>query len=174
MGISASKRVKNSLSNSPQFDSASDSAFSHCLSLTQHAFPGVFPYQLAAASEHLHHTLTTDRSHPLVIKWVPSAPTRSQVDSALRAVTRSSNDDVSAAGEELILGPAQFKAWAVELFAEAIVSNAGKAVLCRVPIGVAGIAGIGVVSRAGKGLVGTAIGVYSLGVATAIYLSLSG
>lgn len=173
MGISASKRVKSSLSNSPQFDSASDSAFSHCLSLTQHAFPGVFPYQLATASDHLHHTLSAVQPHPLILKWVPSPPTRSEVDSALRVVTRSSNDDASA-GEELTLGPAQFKAWAVELFAEAIVSNAGKAVLCRVPIGVAGIAGIGVVARAGKDLVGTAIGVYSVGVATAIYLSLCG
>lgn len=171
ISLSASKRVKSSLSNSPLFDSACDSTYSHCLSLTQHAFPGVFPYQLSTAADHLHRTLSVVQPHPLILKWVPAPPSRSQVDSALRVVTLQPNDD--SAGHEL-LGPAQFKAWAVELFGEVIVFNAGKAVLCRVPIGVAGIAGIGVVARARKDLVGTVIGVYSLGVATAVYLSLSG
>ncbi|KAL5574688.1 hypothetical protein UlMin_016387 [Ulmus minor] len=166
MGLSVSKRVKQSLSNSPEFDSACDSTFSHCLSLTQHAFPGVFPYQLSTASDHLYGNLSTGHPHPLVTKWVSSPPTRSQVDSALRVVTRDDEDPT--------LGPTQFKKWAVELFADAIVSNAGKAVLCRVPVGIAGIAGIGVATRSGKDLVGTAIGVYALGVASAIYLSLSG
>lgn len=174
MGLSASKRVKNSLSNSTEFDSACDSTFSHCLSLTQHAFHGVFPYQLNSASDHLYRTLTTesDRPHPLILKWVSSPPTRSQVDSAFRVVTRRTNK--SSGSDDQTLGPAQFKEWAVDLFTDAIVSSAGKALLCRVPIGVAGIAGVGVVTRSGKDLVGTAIGVYALGVATAIYLGLSG
>lgn len=60
------------------------------------------------------------------------------------------------------------------LYASAVVGNAGKALLGRVPIGVAGIAGIGAVTGSRKDLVGAAIGVYALGVATSIYLSLSG
>lgn len=170
MGISGSKRVRASLSSSPEFDSACDSAYSHCLSLTQHSFPGVFPYQLTAASDHLHLTLSTLRPHPLVLKWLPSPPTRAQVDAALRAVThrQPTSDDPS------LLGPAQFSEWAVELFSVAVVSNARKAVLCRVPIGIAGIAGIGAMTRSGKDLVGAAIGVYALGVATSVYLGLSG
>lgn len=62
----------------------------------------------------------------------------------------------------------------MELFAGAVVENAGKAVMFRVPIGIAGIAGIGAATRSGKDLVGAVIGVYSLGVATSIFLSLSG
>lgn len=73
-----------------------------------------------------------------------------------------------------VIGPARFKKWAVVLYAEAVVGNAGKALLSRVPIGVAGIAGIGAMTRSGKSLVGAAIGVYAVGVATSIYLSLSG
>ncbi|KAF8014095.1 hypothetical protein BT93_H0055 [Corymbia citriodora subsp. variegata] len=42
MGISSSKkRVESSLHSSPEFDSACDSAYAHCLSLTQHAFDSV-------------------------------------------------------------------------------------------------------------------------------------
>ncbi|KAG2727688.1 hypothetical protein I3760_01G169700 [Carya illinoinensis] len=174
-GISPSKRVTALLSNSPEFDSACDSGYSHCISLTQHAFPGVFPYQLATASDHLHRTLSTLRPHPLIMKWVPSPPSRAQVDSALRAVTHRwpNREDLTAQHESLI-GPPQFKEWAIELFTDAVVSNAGKAVLCRVPIGIVGIAGIGAVTRSGKDLIGTAIGVYALGIATSVYLSLSG
>ncbi|KAM5579015.1 hypothetical protein ABKV19_009016 [Rosa sericea] len=165
MGASPSKRVKSSFSNSPEFNSACDSAFSHCLSLTEHGFDGVFPFQLATASDHLYHTLQAGpHPHPLVLRWVPSPPTRSQVDSALRAVPRESKTTT--------LGPAHFKEWAVELFAGAVVGNARKALMVRVPIGVAGIAGLGAASRSGKDMVGTAIGVYALGVATAIYLGL--
>ncbi|XP_075662194.1 uncharacterized protein LOC142631767 [Castanea sativa] len=173
MGISASKRVGTSLSNSSEFGSACDSAYTHCLTMTQHAFPGVFPYQLATASDHIHRTLSTLRPHPLIIKWVPSPPTRSQVDSAFRAVTRSSSKAHEHESNDVI-GSTQFKKWAVELFANAVVVNAGKALMCRVPIGIAGIAGIGAVTRSGKDLVGTAIGVYALGVATSVFLSLSG
>ncbi|XP_050384527.1 uncharacterized protein LOC126801111 [Argentina anserina] len=167
MGISPSKRVKSSLSNSPEFDSACNSTFSHCLSLTEHGFDGVFPFQLATASDHLYQTLHDDAApHPLVLKWVSSPPTRSQVDSALRAVTRSDSDS------ETTLRSPQFKQWAVELFAGAVVANARKDLMVRVPIGVAGIAGLGAASRSGKDLVGTAIGVYALGVAAAVYLGL--
>ncbi|GMY32621.1 Transmembrane protein [Fagus crenata] len=178
MGISASKRVSTTFSNSSEFDSACDSSYSHCLSLTQHAFQGVFPYQLATASDHIHRTLSSLRTHSLILKWVPSPPSQGQVDSAFRAVTRrpnpNSNSSSAQENEPVVIGPTQFKEWAVELYANAVVSNAGKALLCRVPIGIAGIAGIGAVTRCGKDLVGTAIGVYALGVATSVFLSLSG
>lgn len=166
MGLSASKRVENSLSKSPEFESACDSAFSYCLSQTQHAFQGVFPYQLHSASDYLHYILSTAQPHPLILKWLPTPPTRSQVDSALRFITRDDVDDT--------LGPLQFKAWAVQLYSDAVVSSAGKALLLRVPIGVAGIAGIGALTRSANHLVGTAIGAYSLGVAVSIFLGLSG
>ncbi|MED6112916.1 hypothetical protein PIB30_066140 [Stylosanthes scabra] len=158
MGLSASKRVKSSLSNSAEFDSACDSTFSHCLDLTQHAFPGVLPYQLNSAAEHLHGQLST---HALIQRWVNAPPDRSQVDSALRLVRSRSS---SKSGDE-ILGPVMFKDWALELYSDAVLSGAGKALLLRVPVGVAGIAGIGAVTHAGGQVVGTAVGAYSLGVA---------
>lgn len=163
MGLSASKRVEKSLTNSSQFDSACDSAFSHCLSLTQHAFEGVFPYQLKSASDQLHTLLSQQQT--LIQKWVPTPPERSQVDSALR-------DTVS--GDRDLLGPVVFKAWALRLYTDAVLSGASKALLLRVPVGVAGIAGIGAVSRAGGQFIGTAIGAYSLGVVVSIFLGLSG
>lgn len=92
-----------------------------------------------------------------------------QVDRALRVVTRS-GDSV----QDQTLGRVEFKAFEVELFADAVVAGAGQALLRRVPIGVAGIAGVGLVTRSGKELVATAIGVYALGVATSVYLGLSG
>lgn len=170
MGISASRnRVKSAVSKSPEFDSACDSAFNHCLSLTQHAFPGVFPYQLPTASDHLHPSLSTV---PLVHRWVPSPPSRSQIDSALRIVLHTRRPLPDDSPQTLDL--AEFKQWAAELYAAAVVENAGKAVLTRVPIGIAGIAGLGIATRSGKELIGSAIGVYALGVATSIYLSMSG
>ncbi|KAF4352530.1 hypothetical protein G4B88_013360 [Cannabis sativa] len=159
MGISPSKRVKTQLSNSPEFNSACDSAYSHCVSLTQQAFPGVFLYQLNTAAEKLHQILTVDQPHQIILKWVSSPPT-------LVSPTRIWGYD------EHTLGPNRFKEWAVELYGSAIVGNANKAVLRRVPIGVAGIVGVGVVTRSGKDLVGTAVGVYALGIATSIYLGL--
>lgn len=175
MGItqSASKRVSTTLIKSSEFNSACDSAYTNCLSLTQQAFPGVLPYQLLTAATELHQTLTSHHPHPLILRWVPSPPTHSQVDSAFRFVTRhqnkSGNDE-----EPLVLRLPQFREWAVVLFADAVVGNAGKAVLKRVPIGALGIVGIGAAARSGKAVVGAAIGVYALGVATSIYLSLSG
>ncbi|GMN36240.1 hypothetical protein TIFTF001_005872 [Ficus carica] len=170
MGLSVSKRVKSSLSNSPEFDSACDSAFSHCLFLTQQAFPGVFPYQLTDASDHLFSTLTAAGDGPRALKWLSSPPTRSQVDSALRVVTRRpENKD-----EAQTLDWAHFREWAVELYSDAVVSNARGAMLRRVPIGAAGIFGIGTATRLGNDLVGAAIGVYALGVSAAVYFSLQG
>ncbi|KAE9588120.1 hypothetical protein Lal_00002762 [Lupinus albus] len=169
MGVSGSKRVEKSLSNSSEFNSACDSVFSHCLSLTQHAFDGVFPYQLKSASDHLHSLLLPRQ--PLIHRWVPTPPDRIHVDSALRVVTRQittvSNDDT-------VIGNTLFKEWAIKLYTDAVLSAASKAVLLSVPVGVAGIAGVGAVSRAGGQFVGTAIGVYSLGVVTSIFLALSG
>lgn len=66
----------------------------------------------------------------------------------------------------------EFKEFAVAAFADAVVSSAGKEVLKRLPLGVAGIAGIGVVVKPGKEVVAAAIGAYALGVVTSIYLSL--
>lgn len=62
----------------------------------------------------------------------------------------------------------------MEVFTDAVVSNAGKEVLKRVPLGVAGIAGVGLIVKPGKEILGAAIGAYALGVATSIYLSLAG
>ncbi|XP_002530305.2 uncharacterized protein LOC8263163 [Ricinus communis] len=173
MGISVSKRVKAGVANSSEFDSACDSAYNQCLSLTQHAFQGVLPYQLPTASSLIHTAITTTaHKNNLILKWVPSPPTRTQIDSALRVVQLSNKKDEHE--QEVILGWPQFKEWAVVLYTEAVVGNAGKAVLTRVPLGAAGIVGIGAVTRSGINLVGPAIGVYALGVATSIYLSLRG
>ncbi|KAJ4824915.1 hypothetical protein Tsubulata_047095, partial [Turnera subulata] len=131
--------------------------YTHCLSLTQHAFPGVLPHQLPTASDHIHATLTVAGKQPLILRWVPSPPARAQIDSAFRVVTahqRPKEKEKDEEEEELVLGPAQFKEWAVVLFAEAAVGNAGKAVLARAPIGAAGIVGVGAVARAGTGSIG--------------------
>ncbi|XP_058102458.1 uncharacterized protein LOC131246389 [Magnolia sinica] len=164
MGLSASKRVSKTLENSPEFNAACDSAYDDCLNLTQHAFPGVKPYQLLPASTRLYIAVST--SVPLISRWAPSPPTQSQVDRALESV----NID---GGETLILTREQFKAFAVELFKDVIVSNARGAVLRRVPVGIVGIAGLGMATRSSRDVVGKAMGVYALGVAAAVYLSLS-
>lgn len=171
MGLSSSKGVSRKLSDSTDFNSACDSVYEECLQLSQHAFPGVRPYQLTSASDRLHRTLSDHQPPlPLIQKWVRSPPSRSQVDKALQAVARrrpTIQDDVET------LGPADFRAFAVQLYTDAVVSSAGKAVLQRVPIGVAGITGIGVATRTGKELVGTAIGVYALSIAASVYFSLA-
>ncbi|CAA7050483.1 unnamed protein product [Microthlaspi erraticum] len=164
MGISGSKRVKTTLSNSREFDSACDSAYEESLSLAQHAFAGVLPYQLLPAATHIHRNLSSLR-FPLVVRWVPSPPSQSQVDSALRVTVKEEEEDV--------LGPEEFKEWAVEVFKETAVGNARKAVASRIPLGIAGIAGIGAVTRSGQNLIGAAIGVYAIGVAASVFLSLS-
>ncbi|GFS31219.1 hypothetical protein Acr_00g0016240 [Actinidia rufa] len=172
MGTSASKRVSRSFTDSNDFNSTCDSVYEECLNLTQHAFPGVRPYQLSSATDRVHHSLST--SHPLIKKWVPTPPTRSQVDTAYRVVLTRRFGHEPDGEEEPCLGKGEFRAFGVEVFAGAVVANAGAAVIRRIPIGVAGIAGVGAVTRAGKDLVGTAIGLYALGVATSIYLSLGG
>ncbi|KDO52432.1 hypothetical protein CISIN_1g047272mg, partial [Citrus sinensis] len=143
---------------------------------------GVLPYQLLTASNHIHHgLLSLPHPPPLVVKWVPHPPSQAQVDSAFKRVSRchsrrSKEEEEEEEKEEKpeVIGSNRFKEWAVVLYASAVVGNAGKALLGRVPIGVAGIAGIGAVTGSRKDLVGAAIGVYALGVATSIYLSLSG
>ncbi|KAG2309575.1 hypothetical protein Bca52824_029323 [Brassica carinata] len=162
MGISGSKRVKTTLSNSPEFHSACDSAYEESLSLAQHAFAGVRPYQLLSAAAHIHRNLS---SFPLIIRWVPSPPSQSRVDSSLRVITSRVTVDV--------LGPEEFKKWAIEVFTGTVVGNARKAIASRIPLGIAGIAGIGAVTRSGQNLIGAAIGVYAVGVATSVFLSLS-
>ncbi|CAN4100660.1 unnamed protein product [Withania somnifera] len=168
MGLSASKRVSNSLQNSSDFNSACDSVYDDCLSLSQHAFPGVKPYQLFSATERLHASLYS--SVPLIKKWVKSPPTRLQVDNALKIVsTRRSFEKES----EIVLGNPEFKEFAVEVFADAVVSGAGKELLKRIPVGVLGIAGVGAVVKPGKELIAAAIGTYALGVATSVYIGLA-
>ncbi|CAM8964535.1 unnamed protein product [Rhodiola kirilowii] len=167
MGISPSKRVSAILSTSPDFNSACHSVFNNCLELTQHAFPGVLPYQLTTASDLLHSALLT---YPLIARWVKSPPSRSQVDFATRvALSRREKEE-----EEVILGLDEFKAFSVNLFAEAVVASARNTMLSRVPIGVGGIVGVGVLAKSRKDLVATAVGVYALGVATSVYLSVCG
>ncbi|CAN1775173.1 hypothetical protein LINPERHAP1_LOCUS13248 [Linum perenne] len=169
MGISPSKQAENNLSSSSAFTSACESAYANCLSLTQDAFQGVLPYQLPTASDEIHSSLTTINKIPLIANWVPTPPTRTQVDSALRVVeARKKNTE-----QMTLLGAEEFKEWALVLFAGAVAEKAGKAVLQRLPIGAVGIIGIGVVARPGKNLVGAAIGVYAIGVVTSVYLSLS-
>ncbi|KAG7574772.1 hypothetical protein ISN44_As09g029280 [Arabidopsis suecica] len=168
MGISGSKRVTTILSNSPEFNSACDSAYEESLSLAQHVFAGVRPYQLVSAAAHIHRNLSS-LGFSLITRWVPSPPSQSQVDSALRVTVSR----VAAAEEEEILGPEEFKEWAVEVFVESIVGNARKTIASRIPLGIVGIAGIGAVTRSGQNLIGAAIGVYAIGVATSVFLSLS-
>ncbi|KAH7833378.1 hypothetical protein Vadar_005673 [Vaccinium darrowii] len=74
--------------------------------------------------------------------------------------------------EELCLGPAKFEEFVIEVFTGSVVDSARAAVMRRVPIGVVGIVGVGAGVRAGKDVVGTVIGVYSIGVAASVYLSL--
>ncbi|KAH6778379.1 transmembrane protein, partial [Perilla frutescens var. frutescens] len=166
MGLSASKRVQNTLQESPELNSACAAVFADCLSLSQHAFSGVRAYQLFSAAERLHSLLSD--SLPLISKWVPSPLDRTQVDRALKTVL--SRRPVQE--EEITLDEAEFKEFAVEVFADAVVSNAEMEVLKRVPLGVAGIAGFGLVVKPGKGVVVAAIGAYALGVVTSIYLGL--
>ncbi|KAL3835089.1 hypothetical protein ACJIZ3_009825 [Penstemon smallii] len=172
MGLSASKRVKTNLHNSSEFNSACDSVYANCLSITQHAFTGVKPYQLFSATEHLHSILS--QSLPLISKWVPLPPDRGQVDRALRTVIRSRRSGSNPVHEEeVLLDEVDFKEFAVDVFGDAVVLGAGKEVSKRLPIGVAGIAGVGLVVKPGKGVLAAAIGAYALGVATSVYLELA-
>lgn len=166
MGLSSSKRVTGNLHKSSEFISACDTVYEQSLTLSQQAFPGIPRYQIASASDRLYQTLS-DRNIPLINKWVTSPPTRSQIDKSLQKVVRDDDGDAI-----VTIGDATFKEFAVDLYSEAIVSNAQKAVLLKVPVGVVGIVGIGVATRSGMDVVGTVIGVYAVGVATSVYLSL--
>uniref|UniRef100_A0A1D1YSE7 Armadillo repeat-containing protein 2 n=1 Tax=Anthurium amnicola TaxID=1678845 RepID=A0A1D1YSE7_9ARAE len=166
MGINASKRVEGALASSPEFTAACDAVYDDCLTLAQHAFPGVRPYQLVDAAARLH-ALLSSGSLPLVRRWVPSPPGQAEVDAALR---RAVGDRHPAGG---YLGRPEFEAFAVELLRDAVLSGAGRALAQWAPAGMAGIAGCGMVVRAGRTAVGRVMGVYALGVATAVYLSLA-
>ncbi|KVI08221.1 uncharacterized protein LOC112527338 [Cynara cardunculus var. scolymus] len=161
MGLSSSKRVAGKLRASPEFNSACDRVYQQSLSLAQHAFPGIPRYQLASTSDRLYQNLS-ELHLTLIDNWVTYPPTRSQIDKALP------DNEGDAIGE------ADFKEFAVDLYTDAIVSNARKDVLLKVPVGVAGIVGVGVATRSGMEVVGTVIGVYAAGVATSVYLSLGG
>ncbi|MCD7452379.1 hypothetical protein HAX54_016364 [Datura stramonium] len=141
MGLSASKQVSNSLPSSSEFNRHVVGHHDDCLSLSQHAFPSQ-PYQLFSAAERLHASLYP--SVPLITNWVKSPPTRLQVDKAFKIVStrRSGEKD-----NDIVLGNSEFKEFAVEVFADAVVSSAGKKLLKRVPIGVFGIAGVGAVVK---------------------------
>ncbi|KAF5767983.1 hypothetical protein HanRHA438_Chr14g0641961 [Helianthus annuus] len=166
MGSSSSKRVTETLQSSADFTTACTTVYQQSLSLTQQAFPGLPRYQIASASDRLYQTLTS-LNLPLINKWVNSPPTRTQIDKSLQR-TVPDGDGIVTVGES------EFKEFAVDLYRDVIVSNAQKAVLVKVPIGVAGIAGIGMFTRSGMEVVGTVIGVYAVGVATSVYLSFGG
>ncbi|KAL8491786.1 hypothetical protein ACS0TY_023401 [Phlomoides rotata] len=168
MGLSASKRVQNTFRTSSEFNSACSAVFADCLSLSQHAFAGVRPYQLFSAAERLH-TILSD-SLPIVSKWFPDPPNRAQVDRALETVLSHR----AAQEEQTALDEVEFKEFAVAAFTDAVVSGAGKEILKRLPVAVAGITGFGVVVKPGKEVVAAVIGAYALGVVTSIYISLDG
>ncbi|CAI9108602.1 OLC1v1008248C1 [Oldenlandia corymbosa var. corymbosa] len=180
MGGSPSKRVYHALKNSPEFNSACESVFQTEVALAQHAFAGIKPYQLFSAAERLHQALVSNSSPvPLIKKWAPSPPTREQVDRALKSLQARLRESGSGSGQEVgskaevVLGDGEFKEFSVDVFSDVVVSNARNEVLKRVPVGIAGIAGVGMVVRPGREVVGTVIGVYAIGVATAVYLSLN-
>ena len=159
--MNVSKRVEATLSSSPELESACNCVYDECLTLAQHAFPGIRPYQLSDAVARLHALLLDGETIPLLRRWLPSPPGQVEVDSALRRV---------AAGG--CLSRPEFKAFAVELFREAILSRAGGALALWTPAGIAGIAGLGLAARAGKKVVGKVIGIYAVGLAAATYASL--
>lgn len=166
--LSVSKRVQNTLQNSPEFNTACAAVFADCLSLSQHAFTGVRAYQLYSAAERLHSLLSD--SIPLISKWLPTPPDRSQVDRALKTVL--SRRPVQEA--EITLDEAEFKEFAVVVFSDAVVPNALAGVLKGLSVGAAGILGLGAVVKPGKEVVLGAIGAYALGLATSTFLSLDG
>ncbi|KAK9159578.1 hypothetical protein Syun_005919 [Stephania yunnanensis] len=85
MGSVASKRVEKTLAASPDFTAAVSAAFRRSLDLSEHAFPGVRRYQLYFAAEEIHRDLISGAGHHLVDRWLPSPPTRVQVDRAAAA-----------------------------------------------------------------------------------------
>ncbi|XP_076943081.1 uncharacterized protein LOC143613187 [Bidens hawaiensis] len=156
MGLSPSKQVAGTLISSPEFAASCTTVYNQSLSST---FSGIPRYQIASAADRLYQTLHL----PLIDKWVTSPPTRSQIDKSLkRTVPPPEGDGI------VTLGESEFKDFAVDLYTAVIVSNAEKAVLVKV------VSGVGVVVRSGVMVVGTLVGVYAVGVATAVYLSFGG
>ncbi|PWA81872.1 hypothetical protein CTI12_AA182270 [Artemisia annua] len=140
---SSSKRVTGKLQESAEFISSIETVYNQTLSLSQQTFQGIPRYQIQSASDNLYTTLL---QQPYIIPFIKKY-----------IVT---------------LGENQFKEFAFDLYADVIVSNAEKDIMVKVPMGVAGIVGVGVASRLGLQVVGTAAGVYAVGVATSVYLSL--
>lgn len=164
MGLSSS-RVGKTLTNSTEFEAACHSVFDECLDLSQHAFPGVMAYQLPGAAARLHSHLLV--LLPIVKRWVPSPPDQGQVD---RAVLISRGEGKGTL--TLTLTREEFKAFAVELFKDAILSSARGTVLRQGSIGIAGIAGAMMVTRSSREALGTVMSVYALGLAIAVSLTL--
>ncbi|KMT15824.1 hypothetical protein BVRB_3g057930 [Beta vulgaris subsp. vulgaris] len=166
MGISPSKRVRHHFRSTPEFTSSCNTIFSDLQSLTQQtSHNNIFAYQLSDASIRLHTSLLNSLSSPILKTWCPSPPSRAQVDDAYRSLRKSFSEEGTLSSDE-------FREFAVVLFADAVVSNASRIVASRVCVGVAGIGGVGMVTRVGGGLIGSVIGVYALGVATSVYVSL--
>ncbi|KAK9138756.1 hypothetical protein Sjap_009350 [Stephania japonica] len=171
MGSVASKRVEKTLAASPDFSAAVGAAYRRALDLSERAFPGVRRYQLYSAAAEIHRDLLSGAAHRLVNQWLPSPPTRVQVDRAAAAVAARRRRR-GGGGDEETLDEEEFMEFAVEAFREGIFGNASRAVLTRVPVGLVGIGGIGVATRSGGGVVGSVMGVYAVGVAVGVYLSL--
>lgn len=72
---------------------------------------------------------------------------------------------------EVLLDEVQFKAFAIEVFVDAVIEGARREFLTRLPIGVVGIAGFGMLVKPGRGVLAAAIGAYALGFAANIYLA---
>ncbi|KAG6408404.1 hypothetical protein SASPL_131424 [Salvia splendens] len=142
MGISASKRVQNSLQKSGDFPEPTRLRRSQTL-------PALL--RLRAPPRH------PVRLRPPHLQVAPPDPSGSGSED------RSLPPPRSGGGE-----------FAVELFADAVVSSAAMEVLKRVPVGVAGIAGFEVVVKPGNDIVVAALGAYALGLVTLIYLGLDG
>lgn len=167
---SSSKRVTGKLQESAEFISSIQTVYNQTLSPSQQTFQGIPRYQIQSASDNLYNTLLQQHDIiPLIKKYVTAPPTRSQVQKSLRKVVQNADDDDD---QIVTVGENQFKEFAFDLYAGVIVSNAEKDIMVKVPMGVAGIVGLGVASRLGVQVVGTAAGVYAVGVATSVYLSL--
>ncbi|XP_073134701.1 uncharacterized protein [Henckelia pumila] len=162
MGLSASKRVRAHLEASPQFSSACNSAYAHCLSLTQHAFAGIKPYQLCSAVDQLHRLLSN--SLPIISKWAARPPDRDRVDRAFRSLIRTRESGSMAAREDTVLDESEFEELALELFAECVASNMEMVALKRFAVGAVGIGGVGAALKPGSGVLVAAIAAYALGI----------
>lgn len=162
MGIAASKKVETTLISSPEFNASCELIYTDCLAESQHAFGGVKPYQLVGAAASLHESLSL--SLPLIRRWVQSPLPRDKVDAAIRCFM------IGSSADSLLLP--EFKAFAIELFRDSIITGAGGAVARGIQVGMVGIAGVGIVNRTGVGIVMKVMGIYSVGIAAAVYFSL--